>query len=522
MVLPSGSEFAGFTIVRLLGTGGMGAVYLARHPRLDREVALKILNDALAADPRTRAAFDREAAVASRLDHPNIVPVYDRNGPDDRALWLSMRHIPGGDTLRLLSSAPEGLPLDQATSLITDAAHALDHAHHSGVQHRDVKPANLLLEHDPRHGMRAVLTDFGIARTLDDTVTLSSVAATFAYAAPERFSGRPADHRADIYSLGCTLFQFLTGRTPFPRSDQAAVIGAHLMEPPPAPSRFRSGLPPGLDAVIATALAKNPDDRYPSCAELIADLNRAIAASAPSPAPVPEPRPRPQPAVISDRVPSPEPMLIPGAPPPKAFHASTEHLAGQANPERPAPRLSRRRVVAALAIAGVAAGLLIGYNLIRANYFVAADNGRVVVLRGMPDSVLGLSIRDVDQVGCVTESGELTLVPPGSAFPSGCRELKLADFRATGQYAIAKGLPSGSREEADKQLRSVVERELLPACAPSAGSAAATPAGTPAPATPTRASTAPPAPTLGAGPATTSVPATGAAQAAGQTCRSTG
>ncbi|MGF6887516.1 serine/threonine protein kinase [Nocardia sp. GAS34] len=288
MGLQPGAEFAGFTVERVVGSGGMGTVYLARQPRLQRRVALKVLAESFSAAPKTRAAFDREAALAAGLDHPNIVPVYDRSAVDDATLWLTMRYIDGGDAAALLDAHPDGLAPDRAVRLITDAAGALDHAHARGVLHRDVKPANLLIENDQRHGERAMLTDFGIARTLDDTVTLSGIAASFAYAAPERFTNAPSDHSADIYSLGCTLFQLLTGQPPFPRKDQAAVVGAHLTEPPPAPSELRPELPAELDAVIATALAKAPRERYPSCLALAEAAAYALTA----PAPAVRPRPR--------------------------------------------------------------------------------------------------------------------------------------------------------------------------------------------------------------------------------------
>ncbi|MFE3190568.1 protein kinase [Nocardia sp. NPDC059240] len=275
MELRAGTDFAGYVVERRLGAGGMGVVYLARYPRLERLVALKVLGDVFAADPGARAAFEREARLAARLEHPNIVAVYDRSGPGDPALWLSMRYLAGGDAMSLLASNPRGLDPQRAIRLIADAADALDHAHAQGVLHRDVKPANLLIDHDRRHGERAVLTDFGIARTLDDTVTLSGIAASFAYAAPERFTNQPADHRSDIYSLGCTLYQLLTAKPPYPRKDQAAVIGAHLMEPPPSPRAVWPELPAALDAVIATAMAKQPGDRYPSCSAL---ADAALAA----------------------------------------------------------------------------------------------------------------------------------------------------------------------------------------------------------------------------------------------------
>ncbi|GAB4588644.1 serine/threonine-protein kinase [Nocardia sp. IFM 10818] len=280
MSLQPGTEFAGFVIERLLGAGGMGTVYLAAHPRLPRRVALKVLADTFTVDGKARAAFEREATLAAGLDHPNIVPVYDRSAVDDPALWLAMRYIDGGDAAGLLHANPGGLEPARAMRLLADAAHALDYAHDRGVLHRDVKPANLLISTDHRDGERAVLTDFGIARTLDDTVTLSGIAATFAYAAPERFADAPADHRADIYSLGCTLFQLLTGQQPFARKDQAAVIAAHLTAPPPSPRTLRPDLPAELDAVIATALAKSPQDRFPTCTALAEAAARTLHAAA--------------------------------------------------------------------------------------------------------------------------------------------------------------------------------------------------------------------------------------------------
>ncbi|MFI5782926.1 WD40 repeat domain-containing serine/threonine protein kinase [Nocardia sp. NPDC051570] len=279
MVLQAGTVFAGFAIERLLGTGGMGAVYLAQHPRLERLVALKVLHDAYASDPKARIAFDRETALAARLQHPNIVPVHDRSAPDDPALWLSMQYIDGGDTNALLAIEPQGLSAERVVRLLTDAAHALDFAHDHGVLHRDVKPANLLVQHHPHDRERVLLTDFGIARTLDDTATLSSVYASLPYAAPERFTDHPTDRRADIYSLGCTFYQLLTGQPPFPRPHHAAVMAAHLTDPPPAPSRLRPHLSTALDMVIATAMAKHPADRYSTCTEMVDAAAEVLSAT---------------------------------------------------------------------------------------------------------------------------------------------------------------------------------------------------------------------------------------------------
>ncbi|MEV0463104.1 serine/threonine-protein kinase [Nocardia tengchongensis] len=213
----------------MIGAGGMGAVYLAEHARLQRNVGLKVLHDSFAADAAARAGFAREARLLTGLDHPNIVTVYDCSAAEDPRMWLSMRYVTGGDADQLIAAQPGGMDPERAVRLITDVAHALDHAHHHNVLHRDVKPANILIEH-PTGGERAVVTDFGIARALDATRTDTSIAATMAYAAPERFRRDiRLDGRADVYSLACTLFQMLTGQLPFMSRDVASMIAAHLV-----------------------------------------------------------------------------------------------------------------------------------------------------------------------------------------------------------------------------------------------------------------------------------------------------
>ncbi|MFB7875435.1 protein kinase [Nocardia sp. NPDC056064] len=284
MALRPGDTFAGYIIEGILGVGGMGIVYLALHPRLSkRRVALKVLADVLAGNADARRAFDREAELVADLRHPNIVTIYDRSKPGEPELWLSMGLVPGGDVKALLADSPRGLAPELVLRLLSDAAEALDYAHSQGILHRDVKPANLLIEPAPRGGLRAVLGDFGIARALDATATASAIAVTFAYAAPERFLGSEVDHRADVYSLGCTLHELLTGQTPYPLDTQAAVMGAHLRADPPSPHALRPDLPAALDAVIAKALAKDPDDRYVSCAELVEATRRSLTDVADQP-----------------------------------------------------------------------------------------------------------------------------------------------------------------------------------------------------------------------------------------------
>ncbi|MFE6919424.1 protein kinase [Nocardia sp. NPDC057663] len=266
--------FAGYTIERLLGRGGMGSVYLARHPRLPRRTAMKLLNRELFFDTEIRARFEREADLVAQLEHPNIVTVYDRGVEDDQ-LWISMRYIDGADAASL--SAP--VDPARAVRIVAETAAALDFAHSRGVLHRDVKPANILLE-PVDGGERVYLTDFGIARLHNDNAAkltqTGTFTATLAFASPEQLSGIALDGRADQYSLACTLFRLLTGTTPFEAGNPVAVIQGHLQQPPPRASSLRSDLPPALDAVLARGMAKRPDERFGSCAEFAAAAGQAL------------------------------------------------------------------------------------------------------------------------------------------------------------------------------------------------------------------------------------------------------
>ncbi|MBF6163661.1 serine/threonine protein kinase [Streptomyces gardneri] len=293
-MLRTGEVFAGYTIERLLGRGGMGSVYLARHPRLPRLTAMKLLNPELFDDTEIRTRFEREADLVARLDHPNIVPVFDRGVEGDR-LWISMRYIDGTDAAAL--DAWTLSPL-RAVQIIAETAKALDFAHSRGVLHRDVKPANILLERGEGGEERVFLGDFGIARFRDDTGRLTQTGtftATLAYAAPEQLSGAPLDHRADQYSLACTLFRLLTGTVPFDATNPVAVIQGHLSAPPPPVSRSRHGLPPALDAVLAKAMAKHAAGRFDSCTEFaVAAWQALTATAAPWPPPPLPNRPPPR------------------------------------------------------------------------------------------------------------------------------------------------------------------------------------------------------------------------------------
>ncbi|WP_067572826.1 WD40 repeat domain-containing serine/threonine protein kinase [Nocardia acidivorans] len=273
MALEPGSVFAGYTVLELAGSGGMGAVYRMRHPRLRTDVAVKVLSTHVGVDAKVRARFEREARLTAALQHPNIVRVHDC-GTEGETPWIAMDFVAGSDAERLVRTGP--LPVYQAVEIVRQAAAALDYAHDKGVLHRDVKPANLLVsEHAGQPHVQ--ITDFGIARGLGEPVTTSgSVRATFAYAAPEQFGGGAVDHRADVYALGCTLFHLLCGALPFPLHTVYAIVNAHLFSPPPLITEVCPGMPEGLDQVIATALAKAPGDRYGSCGALAAAAFAAL------------------------------------------------------------------------------------------------------------------------------------------------------------------------------------------------------------------------------------------------------
>jgi hypothetical protein len=264
--LQDGEVFAGYTIVRTLGAGGMGHVYLAQHPRLPRRDALKILPSNLTGDSEFRQRFNREADLAAGLYHEHIVGIHDR-GEYQGQLWISMDYVEGTDAAKLLHTQyPSGMPKADVVEIISAVAEALDHAHSRGMLHRDVKPANILLgDAGPRR--RILLADFGIAREMGEISGLTAtnmLVGTTAYCAPEQLQGNDLDARADQYALGCTAFNLLTGSAPFQHSNPAVVISQHLSAAPPLVSERRPELAE-LDAVIAKAMAKNPKERYATC-----------------------------------------------------------------------------------------------------------------------------------------------------------------------------------------------------------------------------------------------------------------
>jgi serine/threonine protein kinase, bacterial len=334
MPVSVGELFAGFTILRVLGAGGMGTVYLAAHPRLPRQDALKVLPGEWTADPQYRARFLREAELTASLSHPNILGVHDR-GEHDGQLWISMDFVGGTDASRLVREQhPAGLPVDQALDIITAVAAALDYAHQRGLLHRDVKPANILLDPDAQ---RIFLADFGIARLIDDPSGLTSTnmaVGTMAYAAPEQLRGESLDGRTDQYALACTAFDLLTGAPPYVDSNPAVVITKHVAAPVPSLGERRPELA-ALDPVLARAMAKAPADRFASCRDFARELSNQLS---------------PSPVQIHDR---PAPLVRTPAP------ASTLITVKQ--------RIARPRlmITAAIALLVVAAAVFAGITLVQ-------------------------------------------------------------------------------------------------------------------------------------------------------------
>jgi serine/threonine protein kinase len=422
--LAAGSRIAGYLIEEQIGRGGMAVVYRASDPRLNRSVALKILAPELVGDAAFRQRFIREMRAAAAVDHPHIVPVFDA-GEADGALFIAMRYVSGQD-LRTLLDTERKLPAARVVHIVTQMASALDEAHSRGLIHRDVKPGNMLIGRVAGSGQpdHVYLSDFGLSKPALSSANLTLTGqflGTIDYMAPEQVEGRPIDGRADLYSLGCTTFEMLAGAPPFKRDQGLAVMWAQLSAAAPSLRAERPDLSPAVDQVIARALAKSPDDRYPTCTAFATALRAACEPSAaaegpagPAPAPqaagpptqrarLPEVQPAgpsterariasPQPAGPSTeraRIPKPQPAASwasdpqsrsASAGPPGAARAGTPRSASSWPPAPPPvtparrppggapPRRTGARVavvaacVAVLAIAGVAFALLRGHS----------------------------------------------------------------------------------------------------------------------------------------------------------------
>ncbi len=275
------TEIAGYRVIRELGAGGMGQVFLVQHPRLPRQDALKLLDAGVSRNDDFKARFQREADLLAQLNHPNIVTLHDR-GEFESRLWITMEYVDGTDASELLKAGP--LDTDLALSLTAAAGAALDFAWRKHrITHRDVKPANILVAIDQTDGVSQIeavkLADFGIAKAAGESTSLTTTGMTIGtmqYISPEAIEGETVDNRADIYSLGCTAFHLLTGQTPFTGTTIASTMSAHLTKPVPSISTVNPRLPHKADGVFDRVLAKNPDDRYQSCAEFVTALQEAI------------------------------------------------------------------------------------------------------------------------------------------------------------------------------------------------------------------------------------------------------
>jgi len=279
-----GDEFAGYRVRSVLGRGGMSVVYQAENLRLSSVIALKVLAPELAADDVFRARFLEESRIAASLNHPNVIPIYDMGSQDD-LLYIAMRYVSGTDMRQMIKKRGRILPAT-ALFLVGQAARALDAAHRKGLVHRDVKPGNLLIERgsdeiDPDH---VYLADFGITKHAMSRSGLTSTGqflGTIDYVAPEQIRGTSVLGLADQYSLGCVLYECLTGRVPFEKDLDAAIIWAHVEETPTMPTVLRPELPPEVDEVFARVLAKRPDERYQSCREFVEAARMALGIFGP-------------------------------------------------------------------------------------------------------------------------------------------------------------------------------------------------------------------------------------------------
>ena len=279
-----GTVFAGYRIEALRGRGGMSVVYRAENPRLGNVVALKLLSPELAEDESFRERFVRESRTAASMAHPNIVPIYDA-GDAEGVLYIAMRYVEGPD-LKALVKEPELLPPVRVLRIGGQVASALDAAHARGLIHRDVKPANILLEVGAEGEDHAYLADFGLTKHVDSHSGITGsgqFVGTIDYMAPEQIEGREVDARADLYALGCVLYECLAGSPPYTRETEVAILWAHMRDEPPMVSTIRPDLPTEIDDVLAKALAKDPDQRYESCGELVDDLRAALGEPSPRP-----------------------------------------------------------------------------------------------------------------------------------------------------------------------------------------------------------------------------------------------
>jgi len=357
-----GSRIAGYRLEEQIGRGGMAVVFRARDERLGRPVALKILAPALAADEAFRQRFIRESRAAAAVDDPHIIPVFEA-GEASGVLFIAMRYVPGGD-VRTMMNRDGPLSAAKTAAIISPVASALDAAHGAGLVHRDVKPANMLVDTRTGRPDHVYLSDFGLSKGTLASAGLTGAGqflGTVDYIAPEQIEGKPVDGRADEYALACAAFELLTGAPPFRRPEAMAVMYAQLSEPPPLLTSRRPDLPPSADQVFARALAKAPENRYANCRGFADALRAAFGLSrydsGPGVLPVPD-HPPTQVAGPADQDAALEPTLqgvIPASRaaatgPGRASPGAADDTEAPLTRPGPPPRRRRRIVPVALAV----------------------------------------------------------------------------------------------------------------------------------------------------------------------------
>jgi serine/threonine protein kinase len=368
--IPAGTEIAGYRVESLIGRGGMAMVYRAEHLRLGRRVALKVITPELAENERFRQRFIRESQLAAAIDHPNVLPIYEA-GDADGMLYIAMRYVDGTDLKGMLAQQGR-LDTGQALSIFRQVGRALDVAHGRGLIHRDVKPGNILITVDPYGDdlYHVYLSDFGLTKRTSSQsglTTTGQFVGTIDYVAPEQITGKPVGPYTDIYALGCVVFESLTGTLPFDRDSDAAILWAHMNDPPPAVTSYQQVLPRAVDEVVATAMAKAPEDRFGTCRELVTALQVALESGDPpaisGPTAIPEPTsppaapPDPAPVGLAPAEPAPAGAdSTDQGPPPVAAVPSSPPVRGRLPAGR---RLLVLVAVVVLVVAGTAGVLLL-------------------------------------------------------------------------------------------------------------------------------------------------------------------
>jgi serine/threonine protein kinase len=350
--LPAGTQIAGYRVESLIGRGGMAVVYRAEHLRLGRRVALKLIAPEFAEHEKFRQRFMRESRLAAAIDHPNILPVYEADEAEG-LLYLAMRYVEGIDLKGLLAEQGR-LDTRQVLSILSQVASALDVAHARSLIHRDVKPGNILLVPGPdaEEPYHVYLADFGLTKRSSSDSGLTGpgqFVGTIDYIAPEQITGKPVGPQADIYALGCVLFECLTGAIPFERDEDLAVLWAHVQEPPPSVTSRNPALPTAVDAVLATAMAKSPEDRFSTCRQLMGALRSALRDGPPTIS-------GPQPILASVPSASGEPQLVPSTKERQDEPLGTKEGRRLSHPQRPQPqpvRLGDPRWTRSLLILGL-------------------------------------------------------------------------------------------------------------------------------------------------------------------------